>query len=194
MPKNSIKKTSTKKTTSTKKNSKNNSNNNSTSTNSCSTNYCENVFPKKMKIMMDKVKNNMRKKMSPEQKKIFNKTLQTNSQQAKDMLEYQKELCNDSYCNPTCKGTIFEPGTKIPNAVFTKGKKLLSLQLKNTPKMIPKANKTFNHIMTNMRQNIFGTKKNVLKDGFYEKLPSDKVKLLKKEGAISGCAIAYPFH
>jgi hypothetical protein len=184
MPKNSTKKNSTRK----------NSTNNSTSVKSCSTNFCENVFPKKMKIMMDKIKNNMRKNMSAEEKKMYNKNLQANSQKEKDMLEYQKGLCNDAYCNPTCKDTLFESGDKVPKAVFTKGKKLLSLQLKNTPKLIPKATKSFNHMMTNMRQNIFGTKKNVLKNGFYEKIPSNKVKLLKKEGAISGCSMAYPFH
>jgi hypothetical protein len=184
MPKTSTKKTSTRK----------NSKSNSTSTNACSTHFCNNVFPKKMKMMMDKIKNNMRQKMSAEEKKMYNKNVQDNTQKEKDMLEYHKGLCNDAYCNPTCKDTLFESGDKIPNAVFTKGKKLLSLQLKNTPKLIPKATKSFNHMMTNMRQHIFGTKKNVLKDGFYEKLPSDKVKLLKKEGAISGCSLMYPFH
>jgi membrane-associated HD superfamily phosphohydrolase len=179
----------------------NNTNNNSTRVKSCSTNFCDNVFAKKMKIMMDKIKKNIIKKMTAEEKKMYYKHVKNNNhnhnENEKYMLEYQKQMCNDAYCNPTCKDTIFEPGTKIPNAVFEKLKTHLTRQMnkmKSTPKQINKAYKLSNKMLSNTRKNIFGSKKNVLRNGFYEKLPSDKVKLLKKEGAISGCSLAYQFN
>jgi hypothetical protein len=37
------------------------------------------------------------------------------------------------------------------------------------------------------RKDMFGTRKSVLKDGFYEGFSDSTVKNMKREGAISGC-------
>ncbi len=75
--------------------------------------------------------------------------------------------CALDYCNPGCKGTIFEAG------------KSLSKTFKGS-----KANINFTK---NMRKSIFGNKTNVLKNGFYEKLKATNVKRAKNRGALSGC-------
>lgn len=87
-----------------------------------------------------------------------------------------KEMCSDSFCNIGCKGTIFEPGTKVPDSLFQKQK------FKD-----PKFKKIFKTLINQTRANIFGKKTNVLKDNFYEKIID--LDNIKKKGAISGCAI-----
>ncbi len=75
--------------------------------------------------------------------------------------------CALEYCNPGCKGTLFEAG------------KSLSKTFKGS-----KANINFTK---NMRKSIFGNKTNVLKNGFYEKLKATNIKRAKNRGALSGC-------
>ena len=88
-----------------------------------------------------------------------------------DRIKRLQEKCESKYCNPKCKGTIFEPG-------------------KNIPKEIKNEYKNMNFLIKNQmqtRKKIFGKKTNVLKNDFYEKLSKKNVKSLKKNGAISGC-------
>lgn len=84
-------------------------------------------------------------------------------------------MCKLQFCNPTCKDTVFEDkdGTnKIPPYFLSKNKKIQ----KN---MIKLFNKT--------RKRLFGKKKSILKDDFYEGLPEKRINEAKKKGAISGC-------
>ncbi len=99
------------------------------------------------------------------------KTFKYTKKQKKEL----EKTCKLHYCNPTCKGTIFQKGKDMPTLEETK-------HLKGK-------NKNFmNKFSRNMRKNIFKGKTNVLKDGFYERLPSKTRKLIQQKGALSGCA------
>ena len=84
----------------------------------------------------------------------------------------QLESCQKVYCNTGCKNTIMQDGEpdKLPAAL----KKELN-------------HKILIDFNIRKRKDMFGTKKSVLRDGFYEGLSSRTVKKMKKEGAISGC-------
>jgi hypothetical protein len=45
-----------------------------------------------------------------------------------------------------------------------------------------------NKFSRNLRKHYFKGKPNVLKNGFYEKLPKKTRKLIQEKGALSGCA------
>lgn len=68
--------------------------------------------------------------------------------------------CKKAYCNPTCKNTPFELKSKIKNKLWLTMRKTIS------------------------------NKENILKNGFYEKIPKKIVDDHKKKGAISGCSLA----
>lgn len=67
------------------------------------------------------------------------------------------DMCKRDYCNPGCKGTVY--GSK------------------NTMQPIQKI----------LRKYINKTRKNILKNNFYEKLSNSTIHSLKQQGAISGC-------
>ena len=90
---------------------------------------------------------------------------------SKTFKEESMKLCKDSFCNPGCKGTIFQ-NNKFPNELVDKFSKQKDGEI--TLKFLKQ-----------MRKNLFREKKTILKNGFYEKL---NVKKLKKQGALSGCA------
>ena len=92
-----------------------------------------------------------------------------------DRIKRLNAKCESQHCNPQCKDTIFESGKNIPKALKNK--------YKNMKFMI--------NIERQTRKNIFGNKTNVLKNGFYEKLPKKNIKSMKKNGAISGCIKKY---
>ena len=77
-----------------------------------------------------------------------------------------------SYCNPGCKNTILEPGTKLPDSYY----KLFGKE-KDVIKFFEEQRKT-----------IFGDKTDVLKDNFYEKAPKKYIDKIKNDGAISLCS------
>ena len=106
--------------------------------------------------------------------KTINKKAKTFKYTKKQKQELEK-TCKLHYCNPACKGTIFQKGKNMPDLVETK-------QLKGKNK------KFLNTFSRKMRKNIFKGKTNVLKDGFYEKLPLKTRKLIREKGALSGCA------
>lgn len=86
------------------------------------------------------------------------------------------EQCKKGYCNEECKDTLFQDGS-LPPAVLK--------SFKGT-----KADKAlFKTIIQSQRNKIFGKKKSVLKDSFYEGLSEKDVARLKKEGATSGCTL-----
>ena len=86
--------------------------------------------------------------------------------------KYDLANCKQLYCNQGCKNTIFEDGDA--NHISDSLRKSLI------------TNNMANFII-DRRKKMFGTKKSVLKDGFYQGLSARSVKKLKKEGSISGC-------
>jgi hypothetical protein len=90
--------------------------------------------------------------------------------------ENMHEQCKKGYCNEDCKDTLFQDGSLPPSIVKsfegTKAHKAL-----------------FKTIIETQRKEMFGKKKSVLKDSFYEGLTDKDVKRLKKEGATSGCTL-----
>jgi hypothetical protein len=95
----------------------------------------------------------------------------------KTEIKQRLDICRESFCNKGCVGTKFEEGN--PDTL---------------PKLLEKRYKT-NKFMLDLfkkdRKKIFGTKKNVLVDNFYEGLKPDDITKMKKDGAISGCAKDY---
>jgi hypothetical protein len=100
--------------------------------------------------------------------KNFDKAISTNK--SKDL---ELKICKKYYCNKGCKETILEDGE--PDIL----PKSLLKQFKNDKDILDNLRKT--------RKELFGKKKSVLKDGFFEGIKSKTLKNLKKEGAISGC-------
>ena len=116
------------------------------------------------------------KKMTASFSKEFNMKPMNKSKKAKFNSQVEgrlKKACIKGYCNPTCKGTIFEAGKKYP--------KSLEITLKKKPFAIK--------FSKYMRQKIFGKKSNVLKNGFYNKIEKKNVNTIKKQGAISACSL-----
>lgn len=96
-----------------------------------------------------------------------------------DNAQMEKEFraqCEKGYCNEGCMNTIFQDGSLPPSVIQS---------FKGT-----KENKAlFKAMIETSRKGIFGKKKSVLKNSFYEGLPEKDVKRLKKEGATSGCTL-----
>ena len=80
--------------------------------------------------------------------------------------------CKLGYCNPTCKGTIYQNGKNFPKNVKVPSPIILS-------------------IMQGIRKSIFKNKTSVLKNSFYEKLKGKNVTCAKKRGATSGCTLLF---
>jgi hypothetical protein len=138
----------------------------------CKKDYCEPYAEgvlKTIKNAVDITKHTKKgQKLSKRFKKDYNKT--------------KKKLinsCEIESCNPGCKGTLFEKGN--PN-VLPKSLKLLKGLKSSTKKMVKK-------MVLQTRKKLFGKKKDILKDNFYEKLSVKNVNKTKKKGAISGCTI-----
>jgi len=94
----------------------------------------------------------------------------------KKMEKEMNEQCIKGYCNPSCKGTLYESGSALPKSLTAEIKKKKSGDL-------------LLGIVKGVRKQIFGKKTSVLKGDFYEKIPSKKLSELKKQGAISGCTL-----
>ena len=82
--------------------------------------------------------------------------------------------CKKDYCNPGCKGTLFEkgPAEQVPKVLL------------KWPDFL---NRNHNNYKLKRRKEIFGSRKNVLKNGFYHKLDHKSVEKIRKMGALSGC-------
>jgi hypothetical protein len=105
-----------------------------------------------------------------EQMENFDKALKKNKNKGNKL---ELKICKKYYCNKGCKETILEDGE--PDIL----PKSLLKQFKNDKDILDNLRKT--------RKELFGKKKSVLKDGFFEGIKSKTLKNLKKEGAISGC-------
>ena len=98
-----------------------------------------------------------------------------------------RQICHLGYLNESnCAGTILESGKNHEEIV----KKIMSI---HDIKPSNKYYKDLYNFFLNMRKNIFKTKDNVVKDGFYEKLTKNDIRELKEKGAKTGCTIANPF-
>jgi len=133
--------------------------------------FCK-AYQRKTLKLMNAFDTNLMKTLTPADKKKY-KVYQAKSRKA--ALKKIPLECKMYYCNKTCKNTLFEAGrNKYPPLLkgYTKNKEMTSLLTK---------------LQKQTKQELFGDKDNVLKDGFYEKLSSQKVKKLKQNGATSGC-------
>ena len=81
--------------------------------------------------------------------------------------------CRITSCNPTCEATSFGRSLKLP-------KKLRKLPLY-------KRGEEWRLRFEKKRKSLFGTRKNILKNGFYVKLPKKDVRNARLRGEISGC-------
>ena len=142
----------------------------------CKKMYCPKFLAKSKKIARMLTRKLV---LSSGNKKLLNKSLKktlNSKKNDKKMLE----ACVKGYCNPSCKYTIFEAGTHFPKTLVNQLKK--DMKTKKNFDMVVK-------ILKQTRKNIFGKKKNVLVNSFYEKLPKKQVKQLIKDGALSGCSL-----
>ena len=133
--------------------------------------FCQ-AYQKKTLKLMNALDTHLMKTLTPADKKKY-KAYQAKSRKA--VLKKIPLECKMSYCNKTCKNTLFEAGRNkyppLPKEV-TSNKELKVLLTK---------------LQKQTKKEIFGDKDDVLKDGFYEKLSPQKVKRLKQNGATSGC-------
>lgn len=83
------------------------------------------------------------------------------------------QSCKDIYCNPGCKGTIFEDGKELS--------KSLTKKWKNKSMML--------EYLDSQHKWILGEKDSVLVNDFYEKLTPGRISYIKGKGAISGCLL-----
>jgi uncharacterized membrane-anchored protein YhcB (DUF1043 family) len=133
--------------------------------------FCQ-AYKRKTLKLMNALDANLMKTLTPAYKKKY-KAYQAKSRKA--LLKKIPLECKMYYCNKTCKNTLFEAGRNkyppLPKG-YTKNKEMTAFLSK---------------LQKQTKKEIFGDKDNVLKDGFYEKLSSQKVKKLKQNGATSGC-------
>ena len=83
------------------------------------------------------------------------------------------EMCKNRFCNKGCKDTLFEDG---PPNKLSKGYRTI---LGNNSAKIQLSRRN--------RKRIFNNKTSVIRHNFYTGIPQERIKQLKKEGAISGC-------
>lgn len=155
-------------------------NNTEKSVTRCKKQYCP-KFTRRQKKLIEKATRKLTKKLEGDFKnkgaKKLMKYLSKTMGKGKEMDKRLLEGCIKGYCNPSCKNTIFEDGTKFPKSIEDELKK-------------EKHGNIVLEIIKKTRKNIFGNKKSVLEDNFYKALPKEKVNKIKKEGAISGCSVA----
>ena len=112
-----------------------------------------------------------------ERKRKFDQMVKEIRQKLKDKKEIQKRIkqniegCSELFCNPECKGTLYETRDD------------LSPELQKKYKSMPEWITSYK----NRKKELFKGRKTVLKDGFYYKMKPKTRKGLEKKGAISGC-------
>lgn len=145
----------------------------------CEDTFCKEYTKKVVKLSEDMIKIITTKykpnDLDKETKIKFNKKIKDieNKLKSKKFINESKQTCKNAFCNPLCKGTIFQ------NNEFPK-----ELEKKYSKK---KHGELTIDVLKKMRDSLFDGKKTIIKDDFYVKLKN--IKKLKKEGAISGCAI-----
>ena len=144
----------------------------------CENKFCKEYIKKIIDLEMKigkKLSNNSKLSME-DKKKAEKKYLEKIEKHKKDILN----KCKLGFCNPTCKGTIFQNGENFPKETKNQLKKNLP-----NKKMSEKIIK----IMIEYRKTLFKDEKSIIKNGFYKKLKKNNIKKLKKNGALSGCSL-----
>ena len=77
------------------------------------------------------------------------------------------------FCNPTCKDTAFGPLLKLPKT------------LRRTP--LYARGEAWRRTFEKKRRAQFGTRKNILNNGFYKHIPKKTIAAARLRGEISGC-------
>jgi len=155
-------------------------NNSEKSVTRCKKRYCPKFILRQKQLTETLTKNLTRKIKGGLKNKELEKVIKNILKSTRNSKTLDKKLlegCVTGYCNPSCKNTIFQAGSKIP--------KSLEAQIKKE-----KHGDIVLDILKNTRKNIFGNKKNVLTGDFYKDLPKDKVEKIQKQGAISGCTVS----
>ena len=180
-----------------KKNSKTNKTmkKNNDNVKSCMNTKCQ-LWLEQVKVMLDKMKKNIKKKVEKKEKMEKKICVDDNKKEqcenlkssilfSKGLIEdlhldseknkkVELDICKELNCNEGCKDTVLEDGEPdiLPKSISNKFKKM----------------KDVLEIVKKRRKDIFKNKKTVLKDGFYEGLKPSLVNKMKKEGAISYCS------
>ena len=94
-----------------------------------------------------------------------------------DRIKQLMSACQKGYCNPGCKGTMFQNGASFPKGIKGPNGKPL-------PKFVL-------DIIKKLRNSIFKGKTSVLNKNFYDKLKKKNVACAKKRGATSGCTLLF---
>ena len=150
----------------------------------CTDNFCKKYVARQTKktekFIKDMVNHFAKKEDKTRVKSIYLASIKKSLSKLKSKKDQDKmlETCKETFCNPTCKGTIFQDDN-LPKEVLDK--------INNNKDLKDKDKKMLIEMVKNTRKNIFKNKKTVLKDGFYEEL--ENVDKLKKEGATSGCTL-----
>lgn len=132
------------------------------------------VFQKQLTAIMTRDLN------SEDKKKVKDKIKKNMDKKKSKLIKMIARECNRQFCNKTCKNTIFEPGkNKYPS---------VDKELAKNPQL----KKLILNLQKTTKKRLFGNKKDILKDNFYEKLSPAKIKKLKEDGAISGCVENIP--
>lgn len=130
----------------------------------CAKKYCGKLRRETLKFRKNMYKDS--KKMGIKLPKLSKKEIETG-----DKLNH--EACMAQWCNPGCKGTIFENGKTI-----TKERLRIPYQEERRKQL------------SKTRRALFGKRISVLNNDFYEKHSAQEIEKYKKNGAISGCFYA----
>jgi hypothetical protein len=117
--------------------------------------------------LKDSIKKGLKDNLEKKIKVIKNKL------ESKEFIKESKKDCKNSFCNPKCKGTIFQNG-EFPEELSKKFSKV-----NHGDKIIES--------LKLMRNKLMDGKKTIIEDNFYIDF-KDKNRIQKK-GAISGCAL-----
>jgi hypothetical protein len=139
----------------------------------CNDTFCKKYVEDAKDIMETIIKRIIKKhKINKLNKKAQEEAINKIKKSMQKSMNYNnlKESCKTAFCNPGCKGTIFQ-NNEFPKELEKKHKK----------------NKELIVLLKKMRDGLFQDKKTILKNDFYIKIKNPKK--LKKDGAISGCAV-----
>jgi uracil phosphoribosyltransferase len=155
-------------------------NNSEKSVTRCKKTFCPKFILRQKQLTEKLTKNLTRKVKGGHKNKELEKLIKNIIKSTRNNKTLDKKMlegCIMGYCNPSCKNTIFQAGSKMT--------KSLEAQIKKE-----KHGDIVLDILKKTRKNIFGNKKNVLTGDFYKDLPKDKVEKIQKQGAISGCTVS----
>ncbi len=149
-------------------------------TKSCEETFCKGAFLRRQNALAKKVEEKINAYLKKKGVNVTKKKETKIKLSAQDRKLLHKQ-CMKGYCNPDCKGTLFEDGKGLPKELIDDFKE----QYPNNPKMV----KAMVAMANITRKQIFGKDKSVLKNSFYKKLTRKNVQSAKKDGALSGCTL-----